>query len=125
MQSLSNSLYVKVNMDGMPIGRKVDLNAYESYESLRHDLENMFQRTMQNLIEACNPMVNKHPMKPLRLLDTSADFVLTYEDGEGDCILVGDVPWKMFLDTVKRLRIMKNSSTNGLTRKCSKKRRAT
>jgi len=26
-------------------------------------------------------------------LDGSSDFVLTYEDKEGDWMLVGDVPW--------------------------------
>lgn len=30
----------------------------------------------------------------LRLLDGSSDFVLTYEDKEGDWMLVGDVPWE-------------------------------
>lgn len=31
--------------------------------------------------------------KPSKLLDGSSDFVLTYEDKEGDWMLVGDVPW--------------------------------
>lgn len=31
--------------------------------------------------------------KPSKLLDGSFDFVLTYEDKEGDWMLVGDVPW--------------------------------
>lgn len=34
--------FVKVNMDGVPIGRKVDLNAHASYESLAQTLEEMF-----------------------------------------------------------------------------------
>ena len=29
-----------------------------------------------------------------KLLDGSSDFVLTYEDKEGDWMLVGDVPWE-------------------------------
>lgn len=28
-----------------------------------------------------------------KLLDGSSEFVLTYEDKEGDWMLVGDVPW--------------------------------
>lgn len=36
--------FVKVNMDGMPIGRKVDLNAHVSYETLAQALEDMFHR---------------------------------------------------------------------------------
>lgn len=31
--------------------------------------------------------------KPTKLLDGSSEFVLTYEDREGDWMLVGDVPW--------------------------------
>lgn len=34
--------FVKVNMDGDPIGRKVDLNAHNSYETLALALEDMF-----------------------------------------------------------------------------------
>jgi auxin-responsive protein IAA len=125
VQGQGNSLYVKVTMDGVPIGRKVDINAYGSYESLAEDLENMFQRTTENHLGACTPLGHQHVVKPLGLLDPAADFVLTYEDSEGDCMLATDVPWKMFLHTVKRLRIMKNSGTNDFAQKCSKKRKAT
>lgn len=38
------SSFVKVNMDGVPIGRKVDLNAHVSYETLAQALEDMFHR---------------------------------------------------------------------------------
>lgn len=31
--------------------------------------------------------------KQSKLLDGSSEFVLTYEDREGDWMLVGDVPW--------------------------------
>ncbi|KAM2180769.1 hypothetical protein ACFX1R_035570 [Malus domestica] len=31
--------------------------------------------------------------------------VLTYEDEEGDWLIVGDVPWEMFLSAAKRLKI--------------------
>ncbi|CAK9172820.1 unnamed protein product [Ilex paraguariensis] len=36
------SLFVKVNMDGIPIGRKVDLNAHSCYETLAQTLHDMF-----------------------------------------------------------------------------------
>lgn len=39
---LRNSMFVKVTMDGIPIGRKVDLNAHKCYESLSNTLEEMF-----------------------------------------------------------------------------------
>lgn len=34
--------FVKVNMDGLPIGRKVDLNSHKSYQTLAKTLEDMF-----------------------------------------------------------------------------------
>ncbi|KAK1437346.1 hypothetical protein QVD17_03137 [Tagetes erecta] len=95
---------VKVNMDGTLIGRKVDLNAHTSYEMLAQTLEQMFFGRRSSTEAA----------KPSRLLDGTSDFVLTYEDKDGDCMLVGDVPWQMFLSSVKRLRIMKKSESNEL-----------
>lgn len=35
----------------------------------------------------------QQPANPSKLLDDSSEFVLTYEDKEGDWMLVGDVPW--------------------------------
>lgn len=101
---ISNNKYrsVKVNMDGAPIGRKVDLNSYTSYEMLAQTLEEMFWGRRSSTDAA----------RPSRLLDGTSEFVLTYEDKDGDCMLVGDVPWQMFLSSVKRLRIMKNSESN-------------
>lgn len=45
-------MFVKVNMDGIAVGRKVDLNAYSSYEGLLRGLEEMFQP-----IAGMNPIV--------------------------------------------------------------------
>lgn len=98
---------VKVNMDGTLIGRKVDLNAYSSYEMLAQTLEEMFWGR-RSTTEATGSS---------RLLDGISEFVLTYQDKDGDCMLVGDVPWQMFLNSVKRLRIMRNSESNELSRK--------
>lgn len=39
---LLKSSYVKVNMDGVAIGRKVNLTAHDCYEKLAHTLEKMF-----------------------------------------------------------------------------------
>ncbi|GKU85665.1 hypothetical protein SLEP1_g299 [Rubroshorea leprosula] len=101
--------FVKVNMDGVTIGRKVDLNAHACYETLAQALEDMFFRppSAVNLTE-------KEGAKQSKLLNGSSEFVLTYEDKEGDWMLVGDVPWGMFLSSVRRLRIMRTSEANGL-----------
>ena len=43
--NLRTSLFVKVKMDGIPIGRKVDLGAHDSYETLAQTLEDMFDES--------------------------------------------------------------------------------
>ncbi|KAE8734953.1 Auxin-responsive protein IAA13 [Hibiscus syriacus] len=127
--------YIKVNMDGIRIGRKVDLNAHSSYQSLARALEDMFllSANFGGSVDR-NPrlglfstfkvrFIERYPFVGVekeqltmasKLLDGSSEFVLTYEDKEGDWMLVGDVPWVMFLTSVRRLRIMKTSEANGL-----------
>ncbi|KAI9181030.1 hypothetical protein LWI28_010634 [Acer negundo] len=112
------SLFVKVNMDGIPIGRKVDLNAHSCYETLAQTLEDMFHRPTTT-VNSFRSSLQEHDIRveakrPSKLLDGTSDFVLTYEDKDGDWMLVGDVPWGMFLISVKRLRIMRTSEANGL-----------
>ncbi|KAF5452624.1 hypothetical protein F2P56_027600 [Juglans regia] len=104
--------FVKVNMDGVPIGRKVDLNAHSCYATLAEMLEDMFFRSTTTVksMGGEKEQVTKSP----KLLNGSSEFVLTYEDKDGDWMLVGDVPWGMFLGSVRRLRIMKTSEANGL-----------
>ncbi|KAK4425391.1 Auxin-responsive protein IAA13 [Sesamum alatum] len=108
--------FVKVNMDGLAIGRKVDLNAHKSYETLAKTLEEMFFKPSLTTRGG-----KEQSIQPPKLLDGSSEFVLTYEDKEGDWMLVGDVPWRMFLNTVKRLRIMRTSEANGLAPKLQEK----
>uniref|UniRef100_A0A5B6ZH52 Auxin-responsive protein n=1 Tax=Davidia involucrata TaxID=16924 RepID=A0A5B6ZH52_DAVIN len=103
--------FVKVNMDGLQIGRKVDLNAHTCYETLAQTLEEMFFRPTTTIRSGGE---KERATQPSKLLDGSSEFVLTYEDKDGDWMLVGDVPWGMFLSTVKRLRIMRTSEANGL-----------
>ncbi|XP_038699815.1 auxin-responsive protein IAA13-like isoform X2 [Tripterygium wilfordii] len=106
--------FVKVNMDGVPIGRKVDLNAHAGYETLARTLEDMFLRSNSTLNSIGSGGENEQVKKSSKLLDGSRGFVLTYEDKDGDWMLVGDVPWGMFHSSVKRLRIMRTSEANGL-----------
>ncbi|KAI3423266.1 Auxin-responsive protein [Psidium guajava] len=84
--------YVKVSMDGAPYLRKVDLKTYQSYQELMESLENMFNITIDDYS------------------DKGSDYAPTYEDKDGDWMLVGDVPWNMFKSTCKRLRIMRGGS---------------
>ncbi|KAK4374192.1 hypothetical protein RND71_004869 [Anisodus tanguticus] len=104
--------FVKVNMDGLPIGRKVDLSSHSCYETLAKILEEMFIKST-NTTNFTN-RGEKEVTKTCKLLDGSSEFVLTYEDKDGDWMLVGDVPWGMFLSTVKKLRIMRTTEAKGL-----------
>lgn len=116
--SPKTSLFVKVTMDGVAIGRKVDLNAHQCYESLAETLEDMFDHPTTKVNAARSNMLMHHgsvgATRASKLLDGSSGYVLTYEDKEGDWMLIGDVPWRMFLNSVKRLRIMRTSEANGL-----------
>lgn len=117
-RQLRSSPFVKVNMDGIPIGRKVDLSAHSSYETLAQTLEDMFNEST-TAISCKGSNGEDHGIiiggeRHSKLLDGSSKFVLTYEDKEGDWMLVGDVPWGMFLGSVRRLRIMRTSEANGL-----------
>ncbi|KAL1294635.1 hypothetical protein HN51_055407 [Arachis hypogaea] len=96
----AGGIYVKVSMDGAPYLRKIDLKIYGGYPQLLKSLENMFKLTIGEYSE-------KEGYK-------GSDYAPTYEDKDGDWMLVGDVPWDMFVTSCKRLRIMKGSEARGL-----------
>nr|AXS76500.1 IAA5 [Betula platyphylla] len=84
----SNSLYVKVKMEGVAIARKIDLRLYHSYHTLTNTLIGMFSKY---------PKIDKD----------GATYTLTYQDEEGDWLLAGDVPWQTFIESVKRLELLR------------------
>ncbi|XP_010274202.1 PREDICTED: auxin-induced protein 22B [Nelumbo nucifera] len=96
----SAGIYVKVSMDGAPYLRKIDLKGYKGYPQLLKALEIMFKLTIGQYSE--------------REGYNGSDYAPTYEDKDGDWMLVGDVPWEMFISSCKRLRIMKGSEARGL-----------
>ncbi|XVF31130.1 hypothetical protein REPUB_Repub16aG0119000 [Reevesia pubescens] len=105
--------FIKVSMDGAPYLRKVDLKLYKSYQELSDALGKMFSSfTIGN----CGSQGIKDFMNESKLIDllNDSEYVPTYEDKDGDWMLVGDVPWEMFVDSCKRLRIMKGSEAIGL-----------
>ncbi|GAU43829.1 hypothetical protein TSUD_399230 [Trifolium subterraneum] len=79
--------FVKVSMDGAPYLRKVDLKMYKSYPELSDALAKMFNLFTNGI---------KDFMKESKVMDllNSSDYVPTYEDKDGDWMLVGDVPWE-------------------------------
>ncbi|KAI3961083.1 hypothetical protein MKW92_015552 [Papaver armeniacum] len=114
---VKKGLFVKINMDGVPIGRKVDLNAYDSYEKLSSAVDQLFRDLLAAQIDSSGDLNCPHVNKAKAitgLLDGSGEYTLVYEDNEGDRMLVGDVPWGMFATTVKRLRVLKTSELSTL-----------
>ncbi|XP_010532598.1 PREDICTED: auxin-responsive protein IAA1 [Tarenaya hassleriana] len=101
-EEIHAGIYVKVSMDGAPYLRKIDLKMYKNYPDLLAALEDMFKFTIGEYSE--------------REGYKGSGFVPTYEDKDGDWMLVGDVPWDMFSSSCKRLRIMKGSEARGLGR---------
>ncbi|KAK4349940.1 hypothetical protein RND71_029253 [Anisodus tanguticus] len=111
----SNCLYVKISMDGAPYLRKVDIKTYNNYAQLSSALEKMFScfsigQCASDRLPGQEELSESHLMHLLN----GSEYVLTYEDKDGDWMLVGDVPWEMFIDSCKRLRIMKSSEAIGL-----------
>ncbi|RWV98564.1 hypothetical protein BHE74_00003027 [Ensete ventricosum] len=75
-------LYVKVSMDGAPYLRKIDLKVYKGYKELKEAMENMFDCFTQGEVsrkDGCS---------------SGSESAITYEDKDGDLMLVGDVPWE-------------------------------
>ncbi|KAJ9172035.1 hypothetical protein P3X46_015325 [Hevea brasiliensis] len=116
-----NATFVKVSMDGAPYLRKVDLKMYKSYQELSHALGKMFSSF--STIGNCGSQGMKDFLNESKLVDllNGTDYVPTYEDKDGDWMLVGDVPWEMFAESCKRLRIMKGTDATGLAPKAMEK----
>lgn len=103
-------MFVKINMEGVPIGRKVNLKAYDSYEKLSSAIDQLFQGLLA--AQRDYSAVEKENKEETKAISDS--YTLLYEDNEGDRMLVGDVPWNMFVSTAKRLRVLKSSELSTL-----------
>ncbi|KAI3813439.1 hypothetical protein L1987_18162 [Smallanthus sonchifolius] len=118
----SGALFVKVSMDGAPYLRKVDLRGYSTYQQLSSALEKMFTCfTIGQCGSQGGPGRENLSESKLRDLLHGSGYVLTYEDKDGDWMLVGDVPWDMFIGSCKRLKIMKGSDAIGLAPRATEK----
>ncbi|XP_027115457.1 auxin response factor 11 [Coffea arabica] len=75
----------KVQMQGVAVGRAVDLTALESYHDLISELEKMFELEGE--------------------LSPRNKWAVVYTDDEGDMMLVGDDPWQEFCKMVRKIFI--------------------
>ncbi|XVE88970.1 hypothetical protein DITRI_Ditri19aG0112500 [Diplodiscus trichospermus] len=111
-----NCKYVKVAVDGAPFLRKVDLEMYNTYQQLSSSLEQMF---------SCFTIRNYLNEKKIIDQANGMEYVAAYEDKDGDWMLVGDVPWQMFVESCRRLRLMKSSEAIGLAARTTPKSSST
>ncbi|GMH04543.1 hypothetical protein Nepgr_006383 [Nepenthes gracilis] len=83
-----SSRYVKVQMEGVVITKKINmsfLHYHQSYEMLTSSLVGLFGRGE----------------------DSINGYTLTYQDKEGDWLLARDVPWRTFIQSIQRLKLIK------------------
>ncbi|KAG2240079.1 hypothetical protein Bca52824_091081 [Brassica carinata] len=118
-------LYVKVSMEGAPYLRKIDLKTYKSYVELSSALEQMFSCFTIGQFGS-HGGCGRDGLNESRLTDLlrGSEYVVTYEDKDSDWMLVGDVPWEMFICSCKKLRIMKSSEAIGLAPRVMEKCRS-
>nr|GEX08197.1 auxin-responsive protein IAA13 isoform X2 [Tanacetum cinerariifolium] len=90
--------HVKVFMDGRRLGQRVNLSAHHSYEELTQTLDGMFRE--------CG--LNTEGVGPSYLLSGQFEYVLTFQDQEGDLMFAADYLWPEFQRLVKKIRITKN-----------------
>ncbi|XP_048594576.1 auxin-responsive protein IAA9-like isoform X2 [Brassica napus] len=102
-------------MDGAPYPRKVDQRSYNNYMELSSALEKMFTTfTLGQCGSNGATMKDKLCETKLKDILNGKDYVLTYEDKDGDWMRAGDVPLEMFIDVCKKLNIMKGCNAIGL-----------
>ncbi|KAL3652814.1 Auxin response factor 9 [Castilleja foliolosa] len=84
-QSNSTRSRTKVQMQGVAVGRAVDLTTLKGYDDLIVELEDMFEI--------------KGELRPRNKWE------IVFTDNEGDMMLVGDDPWPEFCNMVRRIYI--------------------
>ncbi|XVF10379.1 hypothetical protein REPUB_Repub07fG0177700 [Reevesia pubescens] len=96
-QSCSSSTRsrTKVQMQGVAVGRAVDLAMLEGYDQLIDELEQMFDI--------------KGELRPRNKWE------IVYTDDEGDMMLVGDDPWLEFCNMVRRIFICSSQDVKKMT----------
>ncbi|XP_030511805.1 auxin-responsive protein IAA30-like [Rhodamnia argentea] len=81
------STYLKVTMEGVGIGRKIDLSLHRSLHSLMYTLTNMFGLCYEE----------------------SENLKLAYQDRDGDWVFAENVTWRCFVRSAQRLKLLRMS----------------
>ncbi|KAG2240361.1 hypothetical protein Bca52824_090851 [Brassica carinata] len=85
----------KVQMQGVPVGRAVDLTLINGYSELIDDLEKLFE--IEGELKSRN------------------QWEIVFTDDEGDMMLLGDDPWPEFCNMVKRMFIWSKEEVKKMT----------
>ncbi|CAL1373628.1 unnamed protein product [Linum trigynum] len=93
--SMSTRSRTKVQMQGVAVGRAVDLTMMKGYPQLISELESLFDLNGQ--------------------LQTRDKWEIVYTDDEGDMMLVGDDPWPEFCNMVRRIFICLSQDVKKMT----------
>ncbi|KAK9279761.1 hypothetical protein L1049_013443 [Liquidambar formosana] len=88
----------KVQMQGVAVGRAVDLTMLEGYDELINELEKMFE-------------INGE-LRPRNKWE------VVYTDDEGDMMLVGDDPWVEFCKMVRKIFIYSSEEVKKMKPRC-------
>lgn len=88
----------KVHMQGIAVGRAVDLTRFDCYEDLLKKLEEMFEITGE-------------------LSGSTKKWQVVYTDDEDDMMMVGDDPWHEFCTMVKKIYIYTTEEAKRLSPK--------
>ncbi|EES17832.1 hypothetical protein BDA96_09G073600 [Sorghum bicolor] len=120
----NKGLFVKVNMDGVPIGRKLDLGAHAGYDTLSAAVDHLFRGLLA--AQASGSGGEQQPIAGILNGGGGGgrEYTLVYEDDEGDQMLVGDVPWPMFIASARRLRVLRSSDLNPSSLRAASRKRA-
>lgn len=94
--STSTRTRTKVQMQGIAVGRAVDLSALVGYDQLIDELEEMFKI--------------KGELRPRNKWE------IVFTDDEGDMMLMGDDPWPEFCNMVKKLYICSSQEVKKMGR---------
>ncbi|KAA8536621.1 hypothetical protein F0562_029099 [Nyssa sinensis] len=88
----------KVHMQGIAVGRAVDLTRFDRYEDLLKKLEEMFEIKGE-------------------LCGSTKKWQVVYTDDEDDMMMVGDDPWHEFCNMVRKIFIYTNEEVKKLSPK--------
>ncbi|KAG6430254.1 hypothetical protein SASPL_108317 [Salvia splendens] len=94
----SSRTRIKVQMQGIAVGRGMDLSAFRGYDDLIEELESMFDI--------------KGELRP------RSKWEVVYTDNEGDMMLVGDDPWQEFCKMAKKICIYSSDEVKKMRPRC-------